>query len=199
VTISYNACNDGYGEVLNGSMSLVFNTDISNTNTFDYFDFNMTISFDNFRSTIDGYGTVTIDGDMTVATTIAGNLVTFSMSGNSFYVVDPDQSSHLTNFSFSFTLDQSTFDTTIDSNFTIASTALNGQITVDVYFEIPFGSTYPVSGSLSITGDNSQLVVSVVGDGTVDVTLSINGIVQAGYPKNITWAELGVVINDFIF
>lgn len=199
VTIVYEGCDDGYGEVLNGSMTITFNSDIPDINTFDYFNFNLTVRFSNFQSTQMGYGTVTLDGEIDVAMAVSGNMFTFRMSGVSLYVVDPNSSTHLTNFDISFSINESTLETVIDSNFTIANTLLDGQITVDVYFVIPWGNQYPSSGSLTITGNNSQLAVDVVGDGTVNVTLTANGVVQAGYPKNVTWAELGVEINSVIF
>jgi len=199
VTVSYSDCNDGFGEVLNGSLTITFNSNISSTTTPDNFDFNLTAQFSNYRSTQEGYGTVTIDGGMTVSMAVSASMFTFSMSGESLYVIEPNNSTHLTNFDISFSYDDSTLEAVIDSTFTIASTALNGQITVDTYFVFPAGSFYPTSGSLSIVGNGSQLDVAVVGDGTVDVTLTVGGMVQVGYPKNVTWAELGVEINNVIF
>lgn len=199
VTVTYSDCNDGFGEVLNGSLTITFNSNISDTTTINNFDFSLTAQFSNYQSTQEGYGTVTIDGALNVSMTASASMFTFRMSGESLYAIEPGNSTHLTNFDISFSYNDSTLESVIDSTFTIASTALNGQITVDTYFVFPSGSYYPASGSLTITGSNSQLAVDVVGDGTVNVTLTIGGSVQAGYPKNVTWAELGVEINNVIF
>lgn len=197
MTMSFDSCDDGDGEVVNGSMSITFNSYIADTNTFDTIDFDLTVSFNNFRSTPTGLATVTVHGSMDISTVVSGSAFTFTMSGDSFYVVEADEAVHLTNFDISFSYDEITFDAVLDSTFTVASTSLNGQITVDVYLEVPSGSLYPTTGYMTVTGNNSELSVVVAGYDSLNVDLTVGGSSVATYPRtNVTWSELGADVQS---
>jgi len=199
ISVTFNNCDYGDGEVQNGSMTMTFNSNVSIADlNAGVFILNVTASFNNFNTNSSISGSETLHGSINLAIDTDGTNESFSMSGSSFYAVLPDESVHLTNFSFSASTDG--VNSTVQSTFTIASTSLDGQITVESLF-MSNGPGYPTSGSMTITGNNSQLVVSVNGDGTtatatVNVTLTINGVVEAGYPKDVMWSELGIVVNS---
>jgi len=199
ISVTFNNCDYGDGVVQNGSMTMTFNSNVSlmDVNA-EVFSMNVTASFNNLSMTSITTGVETLHGTINLAFDVNGTSVSFNMSGSSFYAVSSAESVHLTNFSFSASTDG--INSSVQATFTIASTMLDGQITVESQFSSN-GAGYPTSGSMTITGDNSQLVVSVNGDGTtatatVNVTLTINGMVQAGYPKDVTWSELGVEVNN---
>jgi hypothetical protein len=197
VSVSFNNCDYGDGAVQNGSMSITFNTNISLAAlNSDNYDIDISFSFNNLSTNytdVDPPYTETLHGTISIGLTVIGSSTTFDMSGDSFYAVLPNESIHLTNFSFKATTDG--VNNTVEAKFTIASTSIDGQITVASYFEAS-GSGYPTSGYMNITGDNSQLNVEVNGDGTVNVTLTVNGAVEAGYPKDVAWSDLGIEVNN---
>lgn len=200
ISISYANCNEGFGEVLNGSMTMTFNSAMSlaELNSASNINFSITASFNNFSVMESGFGTVAMHGSMDISTVLSNGNFTFTMSGDSFYAVAPDESVHLTNFDMSISVNESTNDSVVDSTFTVASTAINGQITVDSHLETAGFAMYPHTGYMNISGNNSQLNVVVDSVSSVTVTLMINGATEAGYPKTISWAELGVEVDNVV-
>ena len=194
ISVSFNNCDYGDGVVQNGSMTMTFNSNVSLADiNAEVFSMNITASFSNYSMTSITSGAETLHGTINLAFNVSGTSVSFDMSGSSFYAVSPNESVHLTDFSFSASTDG--INSSVQASFTIASTSLDGQITVVSQFSSN-GAGYPTSGSMAITGDNSQLVVSVNGDGTVNVTLTVNGVVETDYPKDVTWSELGIEGNN---
>ena len=194
MSVAFNNCDYGDGEVQNGAMTITFNSNVSQADiTTEVFSLDVTFNINNLTTTSATFGTETIHGSVDLSLDVNGTSVAFDMSGNSLYVVSEAESVHLTNFSFVATTDGNS--TTIDSSFTIASTALSGQITVDSHFESTTGG-YPTTGYMNITGNNSQLNITVNGDGTIEVMLTINGSPEAGYPKNVAWSELGIEVDN---
>jgi hypothetical protein len=200
VTVRFSNCNEGFGETLNGSMTMTFNSNISQTdlNSFDNFDFDINVSFDNFRATESGFGTITMHGGMHLVVSTSTNSFTFTMSGDSFYVVSPNESIHLTNFDLSVMLNESTNDSIVDATFTVANSEISGQITVDSHLETAGFAMYPNAGYMNITGNNSQLNVTIVDSNSVTVELLVGGVTEAGYPKTISWTELGVEVENVV-
>lgn len=200
ISSTFDNCDYGDGDVQNGSVSITFNSDINTGDlTTDNYSASITFSFDNFRVTHMGMGdtvptTETLHGAITLSIVANGTNVSFDMSGSSFYASSAEENIHLTDFSFSATSDGT--NSTIEASFTLASTALQGQITVDSYIESS-GGAYPTSGFINITGDNSELDIAINGDGTVNITLLTNGVVADGYPKNnVTWEQAGIVASN---
>ena len=194
MSVAFNNCDYGDGEVQNGAMTITFNSSVSQADiTAEVFSLDVTFNINNLTTASATFGTETIHGSIDLSLDVNGTNVAFDMSGNSLYSVSAAESVHLTNFSFVAATDG--VSSTVDSSFTIASTTLDGQITVDSHFET-VGTGYPTTGYMNITGNNSQLNVTVNGDGTINVTLTVNGSVQAGYPKDVAWSELGIEVNN---
>ncbi|WP_455209417.1 hypothetical protein [Kaarinaea lacus] len=195
VTVTFNNCDYGDGEVQNGTMSITFNSNVSLAAiNADIFSMDITMSFTNLRTTSATFGTETLHGTIDLSLSVNGTSASFDMSGNSFYAVSAAESVHLINFSFVAATNGST--STVDASFTLGSTTLNGQITVVSHLEAS-GNALPATGYMNISGNNSQLDITINNDGTtVNVTLTINGAVQAGYPKDIPWSDLGIEVNN---
>jgi len=194
MSVAFNNCDYGDGEVQNGSMTITFNSNASQADiTAEVFSLDVTFNVNNLTTTSQTFGTETIHGTIDLSLDVNGTNVAFDMSGNSLYAVSEAESVHLTNFSFVATTDG--VSTTVDSSFTVASSALNGQITVDSHFESTTGN-YPTTGYMNITGNNSQLNISVNGNGTVEVMLTINGNPEVDYPKDVAWSELGIEVDN---
>lgn len=198
ISMSFNSCDFGIGSEFNGSVTYIFNSDavwadLKNDN----YDIDATFEFDNWsiRSTDPDFPfSFTTHGTVDMSVTVSGTTENFQMSGDSLYFVTPDESVHLINFDFVAMTDG--FNSTVEANFTIGSTSLDGQVTVDSYFESTLGE-YPTTGHMYITGDNSELDVDVNGDGTLTVNLTIDGVVQPDYPKNnVAWADLGIEVSN---
>ncbi|WP_455218952.1 hypothetical protein, partial [Kaarinaea lacus] len=194
MSVTFNNCDYGDGEVQTGSMTITFNSNVNQADiAAEVFSLDVTFNINKLTTTSATFGTETIHGSVDLSLDVNGTNVAFDMSGNSLYVVSEIESVHLTNFSFVATTDGNSI--TIDSSFTIASTELNGQITVDSHFESTAGS-YPTTGYMNITGNDSQLNISVNGDGTIEVMLTVNGSPEAGYPKTVAWSELGIEVDN---
>jgi hypothetical protein len=205
INVTSNNCQDFKGEVKNGSFSMTINSNVNMADmNAEVFTLDVTQSFNNFRITTTDFltgvkSTETLHGSIDLNLDANGGNVDFDMSGNSLYVVSPSESVLLTNFSITATVNEDVngmvISVVMDSSFTVASTAIDGQIMVVSHFEAS-GNGAPTAGYMNITGDNSQLNITVIDDLTINVTLIIGGNVQAGYPKDVSWSELGVEVNN---
>ena len=195
VTVSFSSCNDGGGEVLNGSFSFRANSSVSESAVLSQnFSFNASLSFNNLTAT-DSIGTYAMHGGMTMAITIANSDVSFRMTGDSFYVVALEEAVRMTNFDISIT-GGNTGNAVIDSTYTIATTTIDGEITVDSHLEIANYAMYPHTGYIYITGGNStQLNITVTDNTSVSVDLLVGGVSEAGYPRNVSWSNIDVEID----
>lgn len=200
ITIKSNNCDDGFGEITNGTMSFTINDISPNIGLGDTSDFNVdvTITFDDYKETTTQDGTVNIHGDMRLVFESNNGVITMSMSGNSMYVVTSIEAIRLTDYDIGFTLNSNTSRFVTDASFTVATTEINGSITVNTHLEVSSLSSYPDSGSINITGSNSSISVNVLDSTQVEVTLTIGGVVQPDYPKIVTWQNLDVEIKKNI-
>jgi len=196
VSNTFNNCDYGDGVIQNGTISITFNSNVSLADMdAENFSLDVTFSFNNYStSSADAIvpDTEVLHGTINLDISVSGSAVDFDMSGTSFYAVSPEESVKLTNFSFSASTDG--INSSVRATFTIASTTLDGQITVNSQFAS--NGADPTAGSMTITGDNSQMVVTVISANSLSVTLTVNGVVEGGYPKDVTWNELGIEVNN---
>jgi hypothetical protein len=199
ITSTFHNCDYGDGVVQNGSVSITFNSPINIVDLLSgSFSADVTFSFNNYSvASADAVvpDTEVLHGTVDISLAVNGASVTMSMSGDSLYVVLPDESVLLTNFSFDASTDG--FSSTVDASFSIASTAIDGQISVVSHLETT-GNNYPTVGYMNISGNNSQMNITVNNDGTtVNVTLTVNDVVQSPeYPKDVAWADLGIEVSN---
>jgi hypothetical protein len=151
LTATYNNCSVG-GIIANGSMSIGI-TAINGTigDTFSPWDVSFTMTYGVFS--IDN-GALVIDGDCSY---ILGDDLTdtnLTFSGTSLYVAAGSEQALLSNYSFSSTVNNSTYLHTSDSNFTYTGTDIGGSITVETTtpFKTTYGASYPYQGSGTIMG-----------------------------------------------
>ena len=92
---------------------------------------------------------------------------------------------HLTNFDIIEVPDQASLTSVIDTAFTVASTAVSGQITVEALFYTDNITIawYPNAGSINIVVGCSQLLIDVVDSASVFVLLMVNGTLESRYLK----------------
>lgn len=175
IAIIFNNCSDTSGEVMNGTMSLT-NIAISATS------FSATSRID-LTITTTGYPTVSFVGTYRFATTDTASESTVALTGTSYSITVGSNVTTLSNFSFteSYTVATDLYSST--SNYTLASAALGGSMTVTMIDPIQqYGSRlYPFAGQYIVTGaNNSKIRVTILGDEThagddVQIELDANG------------------------
>ena len=194
----FEQCGAENGDKLNGVMSVAINTPYSvpDQAESENVSFDATVDFSDFRAENPLAENVIVDGDVRLAFSMTGNNFNFLLSGSSVYIVFADDAMRLTNYEIAMTIDTRTFFTTLDSEFTLGSIALNGTVTVDTYLEASGLGTYPDQGYINIKGGSTILVVDVSSTNNVVLTLTENNQIQQGYPKPISWSELGLVMGN---
>ncbi len=187
------------GELLNGSMSLVF-TDVS---LFDPAAINPAFSARFSFSNISAVDTSTGDKDWLhggFTASFSGDGINtaqqFSFSGNSLIVQQLSggitESAQLSSFSFVDTLALNG-DFTFDHDYTIASTEIGGSVTVNMNpsFNVLYGDTYPSSGTVVMEGaGGAKIRLTAIDSTQAYIEYDLDGI--AGYELTATkpWTEL---------
>jgi hypothetical protein len=193
-TISSSNCYDSLdGTTVSGSVTL---TMVSGTLDFNLADplsggLSIEISMTNLRSTDMGV-TTTVHGD---ATLTASSSTSVSLAGNSLYMVESGgEAVHLTNFAISSTDYVSYTSTSV--NATIASTALNGVVSISTDPSNPLleatSASHPYAGTVIVTGGTTTLTMVVQDSTTVMLYLDADGVpgTDAGYPVTVTWTDI---------
>lgn len=196
-TITYNNCVYTAGVVLNGTLSFAIGTMVGTG--IPYTSANFTVTFTNFSMTY-GSETVALNGDMTISTSYTGNVMTSNIHGTSFAISDTVGTNTnslkvygANGYSMTYTYDKFTTVYTYSVNMQVASTAMNGSVTIATPTTFQgtagIGMGYPSAGVMTITGSNgSSLTVTTV-DST-SVTLSgTNGTTSFG-PIPVAWSAL---------
>lgn len=191
ISFTYNNCSE-YGETINGSMAL----EITSGNLYIYcvecYSWTMEGNFNNFRSTEAGEATETFHGDLIMSH--SGN--TDTLSGNSLYLLEAGGDSiHMTNFNISVTTSGDM--ETITGSLTVASSQLNGTVTISIDSSNPLvgyvDADYPTSGTMTVTGEGgSTLIIRTISEAEVELFLDANndGQTDAGYPQITTWSDI---------
>lgn len=191
LSISFSNCYDSSdGTTTNGSMKFTIvqgGLNFSTSSTIGLTE--ISANFNNLRVTDSG-GTNVVHGGFSVSTDGS----TESLTGDSLYVmVVGGEAVHLTNFTITNTTANTSTDT-ISVDFTIASTDINGVITVATDPSNPLiqGITdqHPYSGTLIITGSTSKLTMIITGSNSVTLELDSNGDDVVDATANVTWTDI---------
>jgi hypothetical protein len=150
----------------------------------------ISVDFDNLRVTEMGKTDV-VHGGLIMSV----NGATSTLSGSSLYVMETGgEAGHLTNFTITSTTSGSM--EIIDVDLTIASTDINGTVTVKTDPADPLlqmtGSERPYDGTLIITGGTTVLSMDILGTTSVNLTLDANGdgMPDSDYPLTVSWTEI---------
>ena len=185
INVVADACDDGFGEVLDGEMHMTIDA-LSGDFLAGIYDLTMTLELANFQVATaadvlvsNGAVTVTLD-------TLAAPAVSAETSGSEISIDGNAESLGLANFASSQTLDAglSPSPWTLDASGRLDSSELPGTVvySTPVTFE-GFDDSYPHTGELLVTGDDSsarlvaldevdvRIDVDLDGDGTVDTSI----------------------------
>ena len=198
ILTEYIACDDGFGEVINGLIDAEVDAFNGNLLTSTY-DLTMTMNIVGFQVTT-AADDVTANGDGTATlNTLAAPYVEASVSGTLMTTDTNNSSETLSNYSSAQTLDAgvSPAPYTMLASGTLDSTQLSGAITYStpVMFQ-GLDTNYPNAGEMLVTSDSGSARLTAEANG-VDVTLRIYASNDGtGTPDDTimtTWAELAAL------
>ena len=190
----YENCDDGAGEVLDGTVDFIVDAFTGNILVGGY-DMTMTMNLTDLQSTTaDGVLLANGDGTATLNTLVA-LYVEASVTGNLMTTDTGSSSETLSNYSSAQTLDLNPdpAEYTIFASGTLDSSQLAGTVnysTVDMF--IGFNVDYPHDGELFVSATDSS--VRLFADSNVDVHIDVySNATGTGEPDDTivtTWAEL---------
>jgi len=198
ILAEYDMCDEGLGEVIDGTIDSIVDAFDGNILTFAY-DMTMTMDLIDFSATA-GAETVTVNGDGTATLSLlAAPYIEASVSGDSMATVTNTSSETLTNYSNAQTYDGGLAPApyTMTAAGTLDSSELAGSVTytTPVMFE-GFDTDYPGSGELLVVSDGSSARL-IAQANAVDVVIEIySNATGTGTPDstiNTTWAELAAL------
>ncbi len=197
IVAEYANCDDGLGEVLDGTLNFVVDAFTGDIFTGIY-DMTMTMNLVDFQATTDA-DVVMANGDGTATlNTLAAPYVEASVSGNAMTTDTNSGSETLTTYSSAQTLDAGLDPApyTMVASGTLDSSQLPGAIdySTPVMFQ-GFDSDYPHIGELLVSGDSSSIRLIAVDN--VDVLIEVySNAAGTGAPDDTiatTWAELAAL------
>jgi len=200
ITLTFNACTDGAGAMINGSMTLritAFSGDVNNPPV----TLGFSVTFNNLTFT-EGGDSFTVTGGFTMTMTDNGaGTTTIVMSGTSFAITGMDQgvpiNESLTNFRFAVSFNDNTGDYSLDFSGTISDGELGGSVSFDT--TTPFQGTAfgqldldnPDSGVMVVTGaGGSMVILTVTGPNTIQIQVDEDGDGNFETTINTTWDAL---------
>lgn len=195
VTISYNNCvYSGSTITLNGSMTLAINTLVGGPAIFTSSGFTTTFNNFTFSNTSE---TVAMNGNMSIAASLSGNVVTSTISGSSLVISDTIGSS--TNsiklygaggYNITYTRDNITTAYTYSANMQVASTAMNGSVTIATPTTFQgTGAGDPSVGVMTVSGSNgSSVTLKALSSTSVELS-GTDGTTAFG-PTTVAWSSL---------
>jgi hypothetical protein len=190
-TVDADACDDGFGEVLDGSMTMTvseFTGDL----------------FGNYllgmNATLDALQVTTVDdvisstGDTAVALDTTNNpFVSVSVTGNSMITSSNASTETLSNYSTAQTVDagQTQSPYTLIASGSVDSSLLSGAVTYSTPVQFQgFDVDYPHMGELLVTGTNSSVRLVAINNVDVRIDLDNDGNGSVDEMINTTWAAL---------
>ncbi|MGB5592137.1 MAG: hypothetical protein WBN31_14420 [Gammaproteobacteria bacterium] len=192
IVARFTNCDDGEGEVVNGTLTLVVDT-FSGDLLGGFVTLGLTVTFQNF-SVNEGGTLETVSGDLSLLMdTQAYPVSTFSISSGSLTVSDGVDTVVLSNFSTTVTSDESSQPPA----FTYTS---SGRISVPTYGSVSyqvrqpftgFGEGDPDSGVLYIEGNmGGSITVTVLSNVQVQLDMDYDGDGVTDETIIVTWVEL---------
>jgi hypothetical protein len=194
IFVDYAECNNGLGEVANGSMVFTVANYTGDLESGSY-RLEMDVLLIDFAVTT-ATDTVTSNGDSTVIIDTTGDpMILLSISGNSLSSVSAASTETVTSFLTTQTVDTSTFPEpyTLNSSGTVDSSQLAGVIE----FETPvtfqgMGAAYPFAGELLVSGVNSAVKLVVLTDTTVRIETDSDGDGVFESAEETTWDDIAL-------
>lgn len=186
-------CDDGLGEVINGTMRLVIDTFSGDLFTGFYL-LVVHVELTDFEVQ-DATDTVTSNGAATVSIDTSGMpLVSLSIAGDELTNEWPGRSESIHDFVTAQTVDTSVVPEpyTLDASGTLDSSELDGAIDYSspVMFQ-GLGATYPYTGELLVEGANGATIRLVTLDeSTVRIDTDTNGDGVVDMNETTTWVDL---------
>jgi len=186
------ACNDGLGEVVDGSLSFTV-TDFSGDVLTGAYRLSMNAILDDLQVTT-AEDTITSNGDASITLdTMTPLFVTASVAGTSMTTDSNTGSETLTNYSTTQTLDIGAIEPlyTLVAMGTLQTTSLSGSVaySTPLMFE-SIGQNYPHTGQLLITAASSSARLIAIDDVNVQIEVDSNDDGTVDETINTTWAEL---------
>lgn len=198
ILADYDMCDEGLGEVIDGTIDSIVDAFEGNLFTLAY-DMTMTMELIDFSATTDTE-MLTVNGDGTATLSLLqAPYVEASVSGNSITTVTNTNTESLTDYSSAQTYDGNLIPApyTMSAAGTLDSSELAGSVTYStpVTFE-GFDTNYPRAGELLVASDGSSVRL-IAQDNAVDVIIKIysnaTGTEPADSTINTTWVELAAL------
>ena len=193
LTVVATDCNDGLGEVVNGTIDYRFTTITGDILAGPPYRLVIDVDLTNFQ-VADSIDTKTSNGSATVSIdTTTDPLWTVSINGPLLTTDTTTSSETISNFDMTQTVDTGVVPTpyTMVSNGTVDSTQLDG--TVDYGTPVMFegsGEAYPYTGEFLIMGDNSSVRLIALDEVNVRLESDINGDAVVDETTDTTWDAL---------
>ncbi len=204
--VSYSSCVvpvGGINVTLNGSVAITLSEltgDPSSGSSGADWSFTIAVTYEELSLTIGTIGAVSFDGDVALAVGYATTTTTqsASLSGSSMTrtitVSNQRYAARLSNFLFDVSRDLSSSTYTWNADYTLASTRLDGSITVvtDPVFAGIEGSN-PTQGIMTITGANNsalRLDADTGDEATLGIWLDENGDGTFAHFADVGWDNL---------
>ena len=190
--VVYAACDDGAGEVLDGTLDFTVG-DFTGDRVAGTYMLSMDTVATDFQVTAGGETTVS-NGDATVALdTMETPLIVVSTSGAAMRVDSSSRSDVLTGYQSSQTVDGNVAPSpyTLSVAGTLDSTSLNGVVrysTVEAFEGI--GIEFPSQGRLRVLGSDSSLELVAIDNVNVDIEIDSNGDGIIDVTISTTWADI---------
>jgi len=194
IFVDYADCDNGLGEVLNGSMEFTvagFTGDLA----LGLYRLEMDVLLFDFAVTT-ATDTMTSNGDSTVVVDTTGNpMVLLSISGNSLAAVSAASTETVTSFLTTQTVDTSVIPEpyTLDSSGTVNSSQLAGVIDFATLTTFQgMGAAYPYAGILLVTGEGSAVKLIALSDSTVRIETDPDGDGVFVLLEETTWDDIAL-------
>ena len=190
--VVYAACNDGFGEVLDGTVDMTVGDFSGDLVAGTYL-----LSLDAVATDLQvatGTDTITNNGDTTVSLdTTQAPFVDVSTSGVAMRIDSGSRSDTLSNFQSSQTVDGNVTPApyTLSAAGTLDSTVLNGIVrysTVDTFQGV--GLEFPGEGRFRVDGSESSLQLVAIDNVNVDIEIDTNDDGVVDVVISTTWADV---------
>ncbi|MDJ0710984.1 MAG: hypothetical protein QNJ14_11355 [Woeseiaceae bacterium] len=190
--VVYAACNDGIGEVLDGTIDMTVRDFVGDLQAGTYM-LSMGAVTTDFQVAVGGE-TILNNGDTTLALdTMQTPLIDVGTSGATLRVDSNSRSDTLTGYQSNQTLDGNLAPApyTFIASGTLDSTSLNGTIrysTIDTFQGV--AGEFPSQGRFRVQGSGSSLELVTIDNVNVDIEIDTNGDGVIDVTISTTWADV---------
>ena len=190
--VVYVACNDGVGEILDGTLDFTVGDFAGDLQAGTYM-ISMDVLATDFQVNAGGETTVS-NGDATVALdTMQTPFIDVGTSGSAMRVDSSARSDILINYQSNQTVDGNVAPApyTLSAAGSLDTTALNGSVrysTIDTFQGV--GTDFPSQGRLRVLGSGSSLDLVAIDNVNVDIEIDSNGDGTIDVTISTTWADI---------